>query len=82
MIVFLTIAITSMMRLFYSTRPAKSKIYPSAEAALKAAKIASKQTLLVGGFGLCGVPMESIFAIKKLGGTFNYTINLAFLFSI
>ena len=27
----------------------------------------SSQTLLVGGFGLCGIPMESIFAIKKSG---------------
>jgi 3-oxoacid CoA-transferase len=46
-------------------RWSSSKIYSSPEAALKAAKLSSKQTLLVGGFGLCGIPMECIFALRK-----------------
>lgn len=50
-----------------STAKKTSKIFASAEAALKAANLQSSQTLLVGGFGLCGIPMESIFAIKRLG---------------
>ena len=55
-----------MISRFYSTIARKSKLFATAEEALKAAKVANGQTLLVGGFGLCGIPMESIFALEKL----------------
>lgn len=44
-----------------------SKVVTSADAALDRAKIADGQTLVVGGFGLCGIPMASIQAIQKRG---------------
>ncbi|KAJ3303934.1 Succinyl-CoA:3-ketoacid coenzyme A transferase 1, mitochondrial [Kappamyces sp. JEL0829] len=51
----------------FPVRCKSTKIYPDAAAALQAAKLASSQTLLVGGFGLCGIPMECIFAVRKSG---------------
>lgn len=44
-----------------------SKVFPSAEAAV--ADIKSGNTLLVGGFGLCGIPENLIAAVKKSGPT-------------
>jgi len=44
-----------------------NKVYPNAKAAC--ADIPSDVTLLVGGFGLCGVPEESITAVHDLGST-------------
>ncbi|KAI8915751.1 3-oxoacid CoA-transferase, partial [Gorgonomyces haynaldii] len=41
------------------------KVLPSAAAALKKSGLKSSQTLLVGGFGLCGIPMALISAIRK-----------------
>ncbi len=41
------------------------KIYPSAEAALAGVK--DGMTLLVGGFGLCGIPENLIAALQKSG---------------
>jgi 3-oxoacid CoA-transferase subunit A len=42
-----------------------NKVYPDAKTAC--ADIPSGATILVGGFGLCGVPEESIFALRDLG---------------
>lgn len=42
-----------------------NKVYPSAEAALEGIK--DNMTLLVGGFGLCGLPENLIAALKKSG---------------
>lgn len=42
---------------------AKSKVYPSAAAAVDVVK--SNDTLLSGGFGLCGVPTTLIEALSK-----------------
>lgn len=42
---------------------AKSKLFPSANAAI--ADIKAGQTLLVGGFGLCGIPENLIGALKQ-----------------
>jgi 3-oxoacid CoA-transferase A subunit len=42
-----------------------NKVYPDATAAC--ADIPNGATLLVGGFGLCGVPEECIFAVRDLG---------------
>lgn len=41
------------------------QIYDSAEEAVK--DIASNSTLLVGGFGLCGIPENLINALSKTG---------------
>ena len=41
------------------------KIYPSADAAV--ADIPDGATLLVGGFGLCGIPENLIHALIKQG---------------
>ncbi|CEP01386.1 hypothetical protein PBRA_001992 [Plasmodiophora brassicae] len=40
------------------------KVFPSAEAALQAAGLRSAMTILVGGFGICGIPMRCIDAIN------------------
>lgn len=45
--------------------PSVNKVFPNAAAAC--ATITSGSTILVGGFGLCGVPNESIAAIRDLG---------------
>ena len=45
---------------------AKSKQYPSADAAL-AGLVADGQTLAVGGFGLCGIPEALIAALRDSG---------------
>jgi len=42
-----------------------SKVFPSAAEATK--DIKSGQTLLVGGFGLCGIPSNLIEAVKQHG---------------
>ncbi|MBL8986736.1 MAG: succinyl-CoA--3-ketoacid-CoA transferase, partial [Gemmatimonadetes bacterium] len=42
-----------------------NKVYPDAKTAC--ADIPSGATLLVGGFGLCGVPEECISAVRDLG---------------
>lgn len=44
---------------------AKSKVYADAKAALEGLK--DNMTLIVGGFGLCGIPENSIRALKELG---------------
>jgi 3-oxoacid CoA-transferase subunit A len=44
-----------------------SKVFPDARAAC--ADIPSGATLLVGGFGLCGIPEEAISAVRDLGST-------------
>ncbi len=46
----------------------KSKLYPSAEAALEGI-VADGQTLAVGGFGLCGIPEALIAALRDSGVT-------------
>lgn len=54
----------SAMRSF-SSHGKSSKIYPSATAAV--ADIPSGSKLLVGGFGLCGIPENLIAALKTTG---------------
>jgi acyl CoA:acetate/3-ketoacid CoA transferase alpha subunit len=44
-----------------------SKVFPSAAAAVADIKSGSK--LLVGGFGLCGIPENLIAAVKVAGPT-------------
>merc|ERR1712166_522045 len=46
---------------------ASNKVFDSAEAAV--ADIADGDTVLVGGFGLCGIPERSIEALQKQGAT-------------
>lgn len=43
----------------------KSKVYADAKSALEGIK--DNMTLVVGGFGLCGIPENSIQALKELG---------------
>ena len=50
-----------------SLRYASNKVYPSADAAVE--DIKSGSTLLVGGFGLCGIPECLIAGVKKAGPT-------------
>lgn len=50
---------------------ATSKVYPNAMKALEDVK--DNMTLLVGGFGLCGIPESSIQALKEIGAK-NLTI--------
>lgn len=45
---------------------AKSKLYPSAAAALEGL-VADNQTVAVGGFGLCGIPEALIAALRDSG---------------
>lgn len=45
---------------------AEGKVYPSAAAALEGV-VASGQTILVGGFGLCGIPEALILALRDSG---------------
>lgn len=47
---------------------AQKKMHPSAAAAL-AGVVADKQTLAVGGFGLCGIPEALIAALRDSGVT-------------
>src|SRR3954471_6810216 len=42
-----------------------SKVYPDAKSALKG--IADNMTVLVGGFGLCGIPENLILALRDSG---------------
>ena len=48
-----------------------SKIFPSAQEAVK--DVQSGDTLLVGGFGLCGIPEKLITAMVNKG-TDNHTV--------
>lgn len=50
-----------------ATRLSSSKVFPSAAAAVE--DIKSGNTLLVGGFGLCGIPENLIAAVKASGPT-------------
>ncbi|MCL4867231.1 MAG: hypothetical protein KJZ47_15160, partial [Gemmatimonadales bacterium] len=50
-----------------STQPPMTKIFPDAISALK--DVPDGATLLVGGFGLCGIPEESILALRLVGPT-------------
>ncbi len=43
----------------------KNKLYPSAQAALEGVK--DGMTILVGGFGLCGIPEHLILALRDSG---------------
>lgn len=51
--------------LFVGRRSASSKIYDCAKEATK--DIKDNSTLLVGGFGLCGIPETLIDAVKSHG---------------
>jgi len=42
-----------------------NKVYPNAEAAIQG--IEDNMTLMLGGFGLCGIPENSIAALVKSG---------------
>ena len=55
----------------YSMRNFSSKIFPSAQEAVK--DVQSGDTLLVGGFGLCGIPEKLITAMVNKG-TDNHTV--------
>lgn len=44
-----------------------NKVYPNAEAAIEG--IADNMTLMLGGFGLCGIPENCITALVKSGAT-------------
>jgi hypothetical protein len=44
-----------------------TKVFPDAVAAVK--DIPQDATVLVGGFGLCGIPEESILALRLVGPT-------------
>lgn len=52
---------------FISQRRCVSKLCGSAEEAIAKAKLADGNTLLVGGFGLCGIPMACIEATRAHG---------------
>ena len=54
-----------------SFRNFSKKIYPSAQEAVK--DIETGNTLLVGGFGLCGIPEKLIGAMVEKG-TSNHTV--------
>lgn len=49
---------------FFSTKPS-GKVFPNAAAAV--ADIPDGSKLLVGGFGLCGIPEHLIAALKEKG---------------
>ena len=51
---------------FRFIRKNHSKVLATPEEALKKAQLKSNSTLLVGGFGLCGIPMGTINAISKI----------------
>jgi acyl CoA:acetate/3-ketoacid CoA transferase alpha subunit len=51
----------------FSSKLFPTKLFPTAEEATR--DIQSKQTLLVGGFGLCGIPSTLIDAVRKHGPT-------------
>lgn len=60
-----------LARGFATSAVARSKIYPSAAAAVEAVK--SGDTVLSGGFGLCGVPSTLINALSKRTDVKNLT---------
>lgn len=49
------------------TRPPTDKVYNTASEALQAANLRDGITMCVGGFGLCGIPMATIQAVKDSG---------------
>merc|ERR1711865_1126055 len=51
----------------FASSSASNKVFDSAEAAV--ADIADGDTVLVGGFGLCGIPERSVEALQKQGAT-------------
>lgn len=53
----------------FSRRRFSTKIFPNASAALQKAGLKNGDTLLVGGFGLCGIPQTSIEAVRDAGVT-------------
>lgn len=61
----------SVTRTFSSSSSSSSltspKVFSTAEAAVAASGIQDGQTLLVGGFGLCGIPVATIEAVQKTG---------------
>eukprot|EP00941_MAST-03F_sp_MAST-3F-sp1_P003157 g3157.t1 len=61
----------STLNLRFLSVKSSSKIYPSASAAV--ADIPSNSTLLVGGFGLCGIPENLISALTQQPSTSSLT---------
>jgi len=55
------------IRCLSSAVPKSKKIFPDAATALTCAGLVDGQTLLVGGFGLCGIPQALINEIKNRG---------------
>ena len=51
--------------LTFNSLGAMNKVYPDAKSALT--DISDGATVLVGGFGLCGIPAEAIAALRDLG---------------
>ena len=50
---------------FIQTQIKMNKVYPNAEAAIEG--VADNMTFMLGGFGLCGIPENSIAALVKKG---------------
>lgn len=48
----------------FASAKSSSKVCTSKEEALKRANMKDGQTVVAGGFGICGVPMDTIFAIR------------------
>jgi 3-oxoacid CoA-transferase subunit A len=55
----------AQLRIFLGGNFMKNKLYPSAQAALEGVK--DGMTILVGGFGLCGIPEHLILALRDSG---------------
>jgi len=53
------------LRRFFANTSSASKIYPNATEAVR--DIPCGSTILVGGFGLCGIPEKSIEALRECG---------------
>lgn len=56
-----------VVRRNFPVRQMSSKVFPSAAEAVK--DIGDNSKLLVGGFGLCGIPESLISALKDKGTT-------------
>ncbi|MES1914280.1 MAG: Succinyl-CoA:3-ketoacid coenzyme A transferase 1, mitochondrial, partial [Cercozoa sp. M6MM] len=54
-------------RLASVARRDKSKLYESADVAIAQAGLQDGQTVLCGGFGLCGIPQALIEAVQRTG---------------
>lgn len=50
------------------------KVFPTAADAIQKSALKSGQTMLVGGFGLCGIPMATIKQISETQAINNLTI--------